>query len=107
MMQPSATSGAVAKPNSSAPSNAATITSRPVFNWPSVSTAIRLRRLFNTKVWCASARPSSDANFRNELHADTRLRVRVLQVVDQLGEVFDRINIMVRRRRNEADTRSG
>ena len=29
MMQPSATSGAVAKPNSSAPSNAAMTTSRP------------------------------------------------------------------------------
>ena len=38
MMQPSTTSGAVAKPNSSAPSNAAMTTSRPVFIWPSVST---------------------------------------------------------------------
>ena len=50
MMQPVATSGAVAKPNSSAPSSAATTTSRPVFNWPSVSTAMRLRRLFMTSV---------------------------------------------------------
>ena len=32
MMQPDTTSGAVAKPNSSAPSSAAMITSRPVFN---------------------------------------------------------------------------
>ena len=59
MMQPVATSGAVAKPNSSAPSSAATATSRPVFSWPSVSTAMRLRRLFSTSVWCVSARPSS------------------------------------------------
>ena len=35
MMQPMATSGAVAKPNSSAPSSAAITTSRPVFSWPS------------------------------------------------------------------------
>jgi hypothetical protein len=54
-----ATSGAVAKPNSSAPSSAAIATSRPVFSWPSVSTAMRLRRLLSTSVWCVSARPSS------------------------------------------------
>ena len=50
MMQPSATSGAVAKPNSSAPSSAAMTTSRPVFSWPSVSTTMRLRRLLSTSV---------------------------------------------------------
>ena len=35
--QPTETSGAVAKPNSSAPNNAAMATSRPVLSWPSVS----------------------------------------------------------------------
>jgi hypothetical protein len=35
MMQPDTTSGAVAKPNSSAPSSAAITTSRPVLSWPS------------------------------------------------------------------------
>ena len=59
MMQPRVTSGAVAKPNSSAPSRAAMTTSRPVFSWPSTSTMIRLRRLFSTRVWWVSARPSS------------------------------------------------
>ena len=59
MMQPVATSGAVAKPNSSAPRSAAMTTSRPVFSWPSVSTAMRLRRLLRTRVWWVSARPSS------------------------------------------------
>ena len=39
--------------------SAAMTTSRPVFSWPSVSTAMRLRRLFSTSVWCVSARPSS------------------------------------------------
>ena len=48
MMQPMTTSGAVAKPNSSAPSSAAMTTSRPVFIWPSVCTTIRSRSLFST-----------------------------------------------------------
>ena len=59
MMQPTETSGAVEKPNSSAPSSAATTTSRPVLSCPSVSTTIRLRRLLSTSTWCASASPSS------------------------------------------------
>ena len=59
MMQPSATRGAVAKPNSSAPSSVATTTSRPVLSWPSVSTTMRLRRLLSSSTWCVSARPSS------------------------------------------------
>ncbi len=59
MMQPSATSGAVAKPNSSAPSSAPMTTSRPVFIWPSACTRMRLRRRFSTSVCCVSARPSS------------------------------------------------
>ena len=37
IVQPSVTSGAVAKPNSSAPNRAAITTSRPVRSWPSVS----------------------------------------------------------------------
>ena len=59
MMQPSTTSGAVAKPNSSAPSSAPMTTSRPVFIWPSACTRMRLRRRFSTSVCCVSARPSS------------------------------------------------
>src|SRR5256712_548497 len=59
MTQPMTTSGAVAKPYSSAPSSAAITTSRPVFIWPSVWTMMRSRRLFSTRVCCVSARPSS------------------------------------------------
>ena len=59
MMQPIAISGAVAKPNSSAPSMAAITMSRPVFSWPSVWTVTRLRRPFITSVCCVSARPIS------------------------------------------------
>ncbi len=54
-----ATSGAVAKPNSSAPSSAPMTTSRPVFIWPSACTRMRPRRRFSTRVCCVSARPSS------------------------------------------------
>ena len=59
MMQPETTSGAVAKPNSSAPSSAPMITSRPVFSCPSTWTTIRSRRpLINNVCW-VSASPSS------------------------------------------------
>ncbi len=59
MMQPEATSAALAKPNSSAPSSAAMATSRPVLSCPSVSTRMRPRRSFITSICCVSARPSS------------------------------------------------
>ncbi len=57
--QPVAISGAVAKPISSAPSSAATTTSRPVLSWPSVWTQILERRSFMTSVCCVSASPIS------------------------------------------------
>ena len=56
---PSTTSGAVAKPNSSAPISAATTTSRPVFIWPSTCTVMRSRRPFISSTCCVSASPSS------------------------------------------------
>jgi hypothetical protein len=59
MMQPDTTSGALAKPNSSAPSSAAMITSRPVFSWPSVCTTIRSRSRDRSSVCWVSASPSS------------------------------------------------
>ena len=59
MMQPAATSGAVEKPNSSAPSSAATSTSRPVRSPPSTCRRTRSRRPFATSTCCVSAMPSS------------------------------------------------
>mmetsp|Transcript_33329 Transcript_33329/g.51733 ORF Transcript_33329/g.51733 Transcript_33329/m.51733 type:complete len:224 (-) Transcript_33329:1464-2135(-) len=59
MMQPMAMSGAVAKPNISAPSAAARATSRPVRRQPSVSRLTRERSPLSTSVWCVSAMPSS------------------------------------------------
>ena len=51
MMQPSAMSGAVAKPNSSAPSSAATTTSLPDLICPSVCSTTRERSRLSTSVW--------------------------------------------------------
>ena len=59
MTQPITTSGAVAKPNSSAPSSAPMTTSRPVFIWPSTCTTMRSRSLLSTSTCCVSASPSS------------------------------------------------
>ena len=42
-------------------------------------------------------------DFRHQLHADPRSWIGVLQVIDQLRQIFDRINVVMRRRRNQAD----
>ena len=43
------------------------------------------------------------ADLGDELHGNGGARIRVLEVVDQLRQVLDRIDVVVRRRRNEAD----
>ena len=40
----------------------------------------------------------ADALLAHELHVDARLVVGVLEVVDELGEVLDRVDVVVRRR---------
>ena len=47
----------------------------------------------------------ADADFRHQLHADVGMRRHIFQVVDQLSQVFDRIDVVVRRGRNQAHTR--
>ena len=59
MTQPSAISAAVPKPYSSAPSNVASTTSRPLRRSPSTRRRTRSRRPLPMSVRCASARPSS------------------------------------------------
>ncbi len=142
MMQPETTSGAVAKPNSSAPSSAPMMTSRPVFSWPSTCTLTRSRRPLTMSVCCVSARPishgvpaclselsglapvppswpetSTTSAFAFATPAATApmpdcetsftctraARVRPLEVEDQLLEVLDRVDVVVRRRRDEPD----
>ena len=50
-------------------------------------------------------RDRADADLGDQLHVHARLRVGVLQVVDQLGEVLDRVDVVVRRRADQADAR--
>ncbi len=48
----------------------------------------------------------ADASFGHQLHRNARLRIDVLQVVDQLRQIFDRVDIVMRRRRDQAHTRN-
>lgn len=45
----------------------------------------------------------SHAALGHQLHADERFGIDILQVEDQLGQVLDRIDVVVRRRRDERD----
>ncbi len=47
------------------------------------------------------------ADFRDELDGDARFGIDVLEVVDQLGEIFDGVDVVVRRRRDESDAGDG
>ena len=47
----------------------------------------------------------SDAELTDELDVYARLRIGVLQIVDELGEILDRVDVVVRGRRDEADAR--
>ena len=49
----------------------------------------------------------ADADFGHQLHRDARPRIHVLQVVDQLREIFDRIDVVMWRRRDQPDARDG
>ena len=49
-----------------------------------------------------AGRDRANADFGYELDVDARARVGVLQIVNQLRQILDRINIMMRRRRNQA-----
>ncbi|SKZ72348.1 Uncharacterised protein [Mycobacteroides abscessus subsp. abscessus] len=47
----------------------------------------------------------SDAELTDELDVYARLRIGILQIVDQLGEILDRVDVVMRWRRDEADAR--
>ena len=47
----------------------------------------------------------ADADFGDELDRDVGARIDVLQIEDQLRQIFDRIDVVMRRRRDEADAR--
>src|SRR5690606_14371204 len=43
----------------------------------------------------------ADAGFRHQLDRYQRLRIDLLEVVDQLRQILDRVDVVVRRRRNQ------
>ena len=49
----------------------------------------------------------ADADLRHQLHVNPGIGVNVLQVMNQLGQVFDGIYVMVGRRRDQFDARRG
>src|SRR6185437_9512079 len=49
----------------------------------------------------------ADANFRDELDGDAGFWVYVFEVVDQLREIFDGVDVVVGRRRDETDAGNG
>ena len=52
-----------------------------------------------------AGRDRADADLGAELDADACLRVRVLQIVDKLGHILDRVDVVVRRRADKSDAR--
>ncbi len=145
MMQPSTTSGAVEKPNSSAPSSAAMTTSRPGLHLAvdlhddpvaelvehehllglgqaelprhaavldrgerrGAGAAVVAGDQHHVGVRLGHARRDrADADLGDELHVNPRPWIRVLQIVDQLRQVLDRVDVVVRRRGDETDARA-
>ena len=54
-----------------------------------------------------AGRDRADAHFRDQLHAHASRRIAVLQIVDQLLEILDRIDVVMRRRADQADAGRG
>jgi hypothetical protein len=48
-----------------------------------------------------------DSRFGNQLDADFGARVDLAQVIDELGQVLDRVDVMVRGRRDQGQTGYG
>src|SRR5271170_5148752 len=49
----------------------------------------------------------ADSDLRDEFDGDARLGIYVLQVVNQLGEIFDGVDVVMRRRGDESDAGRG
>ena len=52
-----------------------------------------------------AGRDRADADLGDELHRDVGGRVDVLQIEDELRQILDRIDVVMRRRRDQADAR--
>ena len=67
-------------------------------SWPEISTTSALALL-------TPGRDRAHADLGDELDVHPRARVGALEVVDELLEVLDRVDVVVRRRRDEPDAR--
>ena len=57
--------------------------------------------------FCHARGDRADAHFRHQLHGNARLRIDVLQIIDQLRQIFDRVDVMVRGRRDQSHAGRG
>lgn len=74
MMQPSVMRGAVAKPNSSAPSSAATVMSRPVRIWPSACSTTHRTQNNTTRNTTRNTTQHSQNKYRYKAWRSDRVR---------------------------------
>src|SRR5205823_7087284 len=54
---------------------------------------------------CNTRGDGADADFADELHAHTTLWVHALEIVNELRQIFNRVNVMMRRRGDQTDAR--
>ena len=50
-------------------------------------------------------RNRSHTNLGDQLDADRRLRIRIFQIMNQLRQIFDRVDVVMRRRGDQSDAR--
>src|SRR6266567_2591163 len=135
MTHPMARREAVPKPNSSAPRIAAKTISRANFRPPSTRRERRERRLARTNFpgqagvfdggqrrrtgatvvpadsnnvracLCYARGDDAHASAGNKFYADAGARIHGAEVVDQLREIFDAVNVVMWRRRNQRRAR--
>ena len=55
--------------------------------------------------FCHSSRNGADPNFRHQFDADWGLGMHLVQIMNQLSQVFNGINIVMRRWRDQSHTR--
>ena len=56
---------------------------------------------------CHSSGDDADPRSRNKFHSDAGTRVHRAQIVNQLRQIFDAVDIVMRRRRNQRRARHG
>ena len=54
---------------------------------------------------CYSRRDRADSDLGNQFYRNPRFRIGIAQIINQLRQILDRINVVMRRRRDQADIR--